>query len=60
MDVSSPAVMSNGYGWKDKIAAGFTNSGLRSGDKLAPLIQVALFAAQHGTHWANLGLPPGK
>jgi multimeric flavodoxin WrbA len=46
--------------WKDKIAAGFSNSGSRSGDKLATLIQLALFAAQHGMHWVNLGLPPAN
>jgi len=52
--------MTQGFGWKDKIAAGFTNSGSRSGDKLATLIQLALFAAQHGMHWVNLGLPPAN
>ena len=46
--------------WKDKIAAGFTNSGSRSGDKLATLTQFAIFAAQHRMHWVNLGLPPGN
>jgi multimeric flavodoxin WrbA len=45
--------------WRDKIAAGFTNSASRSGDKLATLQQLAVFAAQHGMHWVNLGLPPG-
>jgi multimeric flavodoxin WrbA len=59
-DASSHAVMTKGFGWKDKIAAGFTNSGSRSGDKLATLIQLALFAAQHGMHWVNLGLPPAN
>ncbi len=59
-EASSHAVMTRGLGWKDKIAAGFTNSGSRSGDKLATLIQIALFAAQHGMHWVNLGLPPGN
>jgi multimeric flavodoxin WrbA len=59
-EASSHAVMSQGFGWKDKIAAGFTNSGSRSGDKLATLIQIALFAAQHGMHWINLGLPPAN
>lgn len=59
-DASSHAVMAKGFGWKDKIAAGFTNSGSRSGDKLATLIQIALFAAQHGMHWVNLGLPPAN
>ena len=43
-----------------KLAAGFTNSGARSGDKLSTLIQLSLFAAQHGMHWINLGLPPAN
>lgn len=59
-DATSKAVMARGFAWKDKIAAGFTNSGGRSGDKLATLIQIALFAAQHGMHWVNLGLPPAN
>lgn len=59
-EASSHAVMIKGLGWKNKIAAGFTNSGSRSGDKLATLIEIALFAAQHGMHWVNLGLPPGN
>lgn len=46
--------------WKDKLAAGFTNSASRSGDKLASLQQLAIFAAQHGMHWISLGLPPGN
>ena len=46
--------------WKDKIAAGFTNSASRSGDKLATLIQFAILAAQHGMHWVSLGLPTGN
>jgi NAD(P)H dehydrogenase (quinone) len=60
MEASSHAVMTKGFGWRDKIAAGFTNSGSRSGDKLATLIQIALFAAQHGMHWVNLALPPAN
>jgi NAD(P)H dehydrogenase (quinone) len=59
-EASSHAVMTQGFGWKDKIAAGFTNSGSRSGDKLATLMQLALFAAQHGMHWINLALPPAN
>ena len=46
--------------WKDKIAAGFTNSASRSGDKLATLTQFAILAAQHGMHWVSLGLPTGN
>lgn len=59
-EASSNVVMAKGFGWKDKIAAGFTNSGSRSGDKLSTLMQMALFAAQHGMHWVNLALPPGN
>ncbi|MCB1484106.1 MAG: flavodoxin family protein [Hyphomicrobiaceae bacterium] len=47
-------------GWKDKIAAGFTNSAAWSGDKFATLSQFAVVAAQHGMIWAGLGLMPGN
>lgn len=59
-EATSKAIMSKGFLWKDKVAAGFTNSGCHSGDKLASLIEITLFAAQHGMHWVNLGLPPGN
>jgi multimeric flavodoxin WrbA len=58
MDASSKSWA--GQKWKDKIAAGFTNSASQSGDKLNTLIQLAVFAAQHGMHWVNLGLLPGN
>lgn len=45
--------------WRDKVAAGFTNSGGKSGDKLNTLLSLAVFAAQHHMHWVNIGLPPG-
>jgi NAD(P)H dehydrogenase (quinone) len=45
--------------WKDKLAAGFTNSAGMSGDKLVTLQQLAGFAAQHGMLWLTLGEPPG-
>ena len=41
--------------WKDKLAAGFTNSAGMSGDKLLALQQLAVFAAQHGVIWITLG-----
>lgn len=47
-------------GWKDKLAAGFTNSASFSGDKLNTLIQMSVFAAQHGMIWVGLGLMPGN
>lgn len=46
--------------WRNKIAAGFTNSGAMHGDKLNSLISMALFAAQHGMIWVGLDLFPGK
>ncbi len=59
-DATSRTVFAAGGKWKDKLAAGFTNSASRSGDKLAVLQQFAIFAAQHGMHWVNLGLPPAN
>jgi multimeric flavodoxin WrbA len=45
--------------WQDKLAAGFTNSGSKSGDKLHTLQFFGILAAQHGMTWVNLGLHPG-
>lgn len=47
-------------GWQDKLAAGFTTSASQSGDKLDSLIQLSVFAAQHGMLWVSLGLLPGN
>ena len=46
--------------WRNKVAAGFTNSGAQHGDKLNSLISMALFAAQHGMIWVGLDLMPGN
>ncbi|MEU1780226.1 flavodoxin family protein [Streptomyces abikoensis] len=45
--------------WQDKIAAGFTNSASKSGDKLHTLQFFTVLAAQHGMHWIGLGAMPG-
>jgi NAD(P)H dehydrogenase (quinone) len=45
--------------WKDKIAAGFTNSSSRSGDKVIALEQMAIFAGQMSMVWVGVGDPPG-
>lgn len=45
--------------WRDKVAAGFTNSGGKAGDKMHTLTSMAVFAAQHHMHWVNLGLGAG-
>ena len=58
MDASSKVWF--GQGWKDKIAAGFTNSASQSGDKLSTLVQLTVFAAQHGMIWVGLDLMPGN
>ncbi len=59
-EATSSAVLAKGYLWRDKIAAGFTTSGSRSGDKLSTLMQMVVFAAQHGMHWVGLDLPPAN
>ncbi len=58
MDQSSKVWFSSG--WKDKLAAGFTNSASQSGDKLAALSQLMVYANQHGMIWVSLGLMPGN
>lgn len=42
--------------WQGKLAAAFTNGGGLSGDKLAVLQQINLFAMQHGMLWSGLPL----
>lgn len=46
--------------WKDKVAAGFTNSASQNGDKLSTLIQLAVFAMQMGMIWVGVGDLPGN
>jgi multimeric flavodoxin WrbA len=58
MDASSKVWFTQG--WKNKIAAGFTNSASQSGDKLNTLVQLAIFAAQHGMIWVGVDLMPGN
>lgn len=57
MDASSKVWAAQG--WKNKIAAGFTNSASWSGDKLSTLSQLSIFAAQHGMIWTSTGMLPG-
>lgn len=42
--------------WKDKIGAGFTNSGSYSGDKLNTLFQLVVNAMQHSMIWVGTGI----
>lgn len=46
--------------WKNKVAAGFTCCSSPSGDNLSSLIQLAVFAAQHGMIWIGQSELPGK
>jgi NAD(P)H dehydrogenase (quinone) len=46
--------------WKDKTAAGFTNSASQNGDKLSTLLQLAVFAMQMGMIWVGVGDLPGN
>jgi multimeric flavodoxin WrbA len=45
--------------WKDKVAAGFTNSQNINGNKENTLLELFVLAAQHGMHWVSLGAYPG-
>ncbi|MDQ3693285.1 MAG: flavodoxin family protein [Chloroflexota bacterium] len=54
---SSPRMQAGA--WRNKLAAGFVNSGAMSGDKVHTLQTLAMFAAQHGMTWVNLGLLAG-
>ena len=46
--------------WKDKLAAGFTNSAGLSGDKLSTLNALFALAMQHGMIWVSQGLMPSN
>lgn len=47
-------------GWKDKLAAGFTNSGSMNGDKASTLSWFVTFAMQHGMVWIGTGMMPAN
>lgn len=49
-----------GMGWKDKLAAGFTNGLTFSGDKNHALTSILILAMQHGMVWVGSGLPLGN
>ncbi len=47
-------------GWKDKLAAGFTNSASISGDKLSTLHYFFTLSQQHGMLWVGSGMVPSN
>jgi NAD(P)H dehydrogenase (quinone) len=48
------------YAWKDKIAAGFTVSSSRNGDKASTLAYFQTLAMQQHMIWVGNGVPPGN
>jgi NAD(P)H dehydrogenase (quinone) len=57
-DASSKVWFSSG--WKDKIAAGFTVSSSRNGDKASTLAYFHTLAMQHHMIWVGTGMMPGN
>jgi NAD(P)H dehydrogenase (quinone) len=49
-----------GQAWKEKIAAGFTNSASISGDKHSTLHDMVTLAMQHGMLWVGTGMMPAN
>lgn len=47
-------------GWKDKLAAGFTNSAGMNGDKLSCLYTLFSMSQQHGMLWVSTGMTPSN
>ncbi|MHB1200439.1 MAG: flavodoxin family protein [Polaromonas sp.] len=46
--------------WKDKLFAGFTNSGAINGDKFSTLTYLFTLAMQHGGIWVSHGVLPSN
>jgi multimeric flavodoxin WrbA len=57
-DASSKVWM--GQGWKDKLAAGFTNSASMNGDKHSTLHYMMTLAMQQGMFWVGSGMMPAN
>ncbi len=49
-----------GQKWKNKIAAGFTNSATVNGDKLSTLHYLFTLSMQHSMIWAGTGMMPSN
>ena len=49
-----------GQVWKDKIAAGFTNSATMNGDKLSTLHYLFTLSQQHSMLWVGTGMMPNN
>lgn len=49
-----------GQAWKDKVAAGFTNSASVNGDKFSTITYFWTLSQQHGQVWIGTGLMPAN
>ncbi len=49
-----------GQAWKDKVAAGFTNSASMNGDKFSTIQYMVTLAMQHSMVWIGTGLMPAN
>ena len=49
-----------GQKWKDKIAAGFTNSATMNGDKFSTIAYFVTLAMQHSMIWVGTGMMPSN
>jgi multimeric flavodoxin WrbA len=47
-------------GWKNKLAAAFTNSASMNGDKLSTLHYLFTLSQQHGMYWVGTGMMPSN
>lgn len=47
-------------GWKDKLAAGFTNSAGMNGDKASTIAALFTMSQQHGMLWVGTGMMPSN
>ena len=57
-DASSKAWFT--HKWKDKLAAGFTNSASMNGDKAITMTWLLTLAQQHGMLWVGTGMMPSN
>jgi NAD(P)H dehydrogenase (quinone) len=49
-----------GLAWRNKLAAGFTNSASLNGDKFSTLQYFFTLSQQHGMLWAGMGMHPAN
>ena len=49
-----------GKQWRNKLAAGFTNSATLNGDKFSTLAYFWTLSQQHGMLWAGMGMHPSN